>query len=282
MLVGAGPNITVQVGDQAVVVVNAGPASMTDEVLSAIHALSNRPLEYIVDTNADADNVSGSSAMSKSGFANSGQPGEPAGAGIVAQLNTLNQLVAMPVEGAEIPTDTYADQWSFFNNEAVIVTHAAAAHTNGDSYVFFRRSDVISTGDIFNTDRYPVIETARGGSIDGILDGLNDIIGIMVPQENEEGGTYLVPAHGRICDRTEIVNYRDALTIIRGRVQFYADKGMSLEQVLAAKPTLDYDGIYGAAGGPSATRDFIAAVYHDVTAKHGKRARRTAPAAGAD
>jgi len=255
---------------------------MTDDVISAIHALSNRPLEYIIDTNADADNVSGSSAMSKSGFANSGQPGEPAGAGIVAQLNTLDQLVAMPVEGADIPTDTYADQWSFFNNEAVIVTHAAAAHSNGDSYVFFRRSDVISTGDIFNTDRYPVIETDRGGSIDGILGALNDIIDTMVPQENEEGGTYLVPAHGRICDRTEIVNYRDALTIIRGRVQFYADKGMSLEQVLAAKPTLDYDGIYGAEGGPSATRDFIAAVYHDVTAKHGKRARRPAPAAGAD
>jgi glyoxylase-like metal-dependent hydrolase (beta-lactamase superfamily II) len=266
MLVGAGPNVTVQVGAEAVVVVNAGPAQMATDVLAAIRELSDRPIEYIIDTSADADDVSGSAMLSKSGFANSGQPGEPSGAGIVAQLNTLTQLTQSPVEGAAFPTDSYSDQWAFFNDEPVIVTHAPAAHSSGDSYVFFRRSDVISTGALFDTQHYPVIEADRGGGIDGIIGALNDIIGLMVPRENEEGGTYIVPGHGRMTDRTGIVNYRDALTIIRARIAYDISKHMTLDQVLAARPTLDYDGIYGADSGPWTTRMFVEAVYRDIKA----------------
>jgi len=267
MLVGAGSNITVQVGDEAVVLVNAGRADMSPQVIAAVRRLSDKPIEYIIDTSADEDDVGGSSAVAKLGFANTGQPGEPAGAGVIGQLMTLDRLSSQPPEGAEAPTDAFDDQWSFFNNEAIILQHAPAAHTGGDTYVFFRRSDVISTGDVFDTDLYPVIDAAHGGSIDGIINALNDIIAITVPEQNEEGGTLMVPGHGRVCDRTELVNYRDALTIIRARIAYYVGKGMSLQQILAARPTMDYDGIYGADSGPWTTHMFVEAVYRDVLAQ---------------
>lgn len=271
MLVGAGSNITVQVGDEAVVLVNAGRADMSPQVIAAVRKLSDKPIEYIIDTSADEDDVGGTTAVAKLGFANTGQPGEPAGAGVIGQLGTLDLLSRTPPEGAEAPTDAFDDSFSFFNNEAIILQHAPAAHTNGDTFVFFRRSDVISTGDVFNTDLYPVIDAAHGGSIDGIIDALNNIIALTVPALNEEGGTLMVPGHGRVCDRTELVNYRDALTIIRARIAYYLSKGMNLQQILAAKPTLDYDGVYGADSGPWTTRMFIEAVYRDVAAKqHGK------------
>jgi glyoxylase-like metal-dependent hydrolase (beta-lactamase superfamily II) len=265
LLSGGGANITVQVGDEAVVVVNAGRAEMSDAVLAAIRSLSPRPIEYIIDTSSDADAVGGNAALSKAGFANSGQRGEPTTAAIVAQLNVLKSMDAAKATAQAIPTDTYERDWALFNDEAILLTHAPAAHSDGDSYVFFRRSDVISTGDLFNPSSYPVIEEDQGGSLDGIIDALNAIIHIMVPRLNEEGGTYIIPGHGRVCDHTDIVNYRDALTIIRARVRYYVAKGMTLEQVLAAKPTFDYDGIYGADRGSSSTTRFIETVYREVS-----------------
>jgi cyclase len=272
LLVGAGANITVQIGEHAVVVVNAGRSEMSAQVVSAIKELTDLPIEYVIDTNGDPDVVGGNAAISKSGFVNTGQPGEPSGAGIVSQLSTLDRLTALNAQNrardpniARIgsPTDTFEDQWAFFNGEAVMLYHAPHAHTDGDTYVFFRRSDVIATGDIFNTDRYPVIDAEHGGSLAGILDAMADIIAMMVPRQNEEGGTYLVPGRGRICDRTEIVNYHDALSIIQGRIRFYVSKGMTLEQVREAKPSFDYDGIYGSDQEPWTTRMFIDAVYRE-------------------
>ena len=271
VLVGAGNNITVQVGDDAVVLVNAGSAAETSDVMAAVQRLSSKRIAFIIDTSADADDVGGSGQLAKLGFEDTGQPGEPPGAAVVAQLGTLTRLTSAAVTGAAFPTDGFDASWSFFNNEPVILRHAPAAHTDGDSYVFFRRSDVISTGDLFDAERYPVIDAAKGGSIDGIIDGLNDIIDLMVPEQNEEGGTYVVPSRGAICDRNGVVNYRDALTIIRGRIAYYVSKGMTLEQVLAAKPTLDYDGVYGADSGPWTTRMFIEAVYRDVRAASASR-----------
>lgn len=266
VLVGAGNNITVQVGDDAVVLVNAGSSDMTQEVITAVQRLSKKPIAFIINSSPDAEDVGGTGQLAKLGFENTGQPGEPPGAAVVAQLGTLTRLSSHPVAGAAIPTDGFDADWAFFNSEPVMLWHAPAAHTDGDSYVLFRRSDVISAGDLFNAERYPVIDASKGGSIDGIIDGLNNIIALMVPEQNEEGGTYVVPAQGAICDRNGIVNYRDALTIIRGRIAYYISKGMTLDQIVAAKPTLDYDGLYGAETGTWTTRMFIEAVYRDVRA----------------
>jgi cyclase len=271
IVAGAGANITVQVGDAAVEVVNAGQADMSAAVISAIRQISDHPIQFLIDTSADADVVGGSAAVAKTGHANTGQPGEPPGAGIVAQLNVLTHLSSARLPGVAIPTDAYEEEWAFFNDEPVVLHHAPHAHADGDTYVLFRRSDVISTGDLFDVSSYPVIDTRNGGSLDGLIAALNDIIVLMVPRENEEAGTYVIPGHGRVCDRSEIVNYRDALTIIQGRIRHYVAKGMTLEQVLAAKPTMDYDGIYGAKQSAWTTRDFVETAYREAHADHKKK-----------
>jgi cyclase len=267
LLSGAGENITVQIGDHAVVMVNAGPAGVSDDVVAAVRRLSPRPIEYLIDTNSDPQVVGGSRAVAQTGHNQGGQPGEPKGAAVVGQLNTMSRLSALaPQPGVEVPTDAFEEHWTFFNDEGIALRHAPRAHSDGDTYVFFRRSDVIATGDLLDTDHYPAIEADKGGSLDGVIDALNDIIETMIPRENEEAGTYLVPGRGRICDRTEIVNYRDALTIIRARIRYYVSKHMSLEQVIAAHPTLDYDGVYGADTGPWTTHMFIEQVYREASA----------------
>jgi glyoxylase-like metal-dependent hydrolase (beta-lactamase superfamily II) len=280
MIAGAGANITVQVGDQVVIVVDAGVAEKSDEVLAAIRSVTDEHILFIIDTSTDEDHTGGNENLSKAGWAlpdASQNPlrlstgSLPSGASIVAHLNVLNRMSAptgkMPaVPSALWPTDTYeTDDWKLYNSEGVYIYHAPNAHTDGDSFVFFRRSDVVSTGDIFTLASYPVIKADQGGTINGLIDALNQIIELLEPEENEEGGTYVIPGHGHVCDRNDVVNYRDMVTIIRGRIQNLINKGMTLEQVKAAKTTLDYDVLYGATTGPWTTDMFVEAIYRDLS-----------------
>jgi glyoxylase-like metal-dependent hydrolase (beta-lactamase superfamily II) len=193
------------------------------------------------------------------------------GASIIAHINVLNRMSAptgkVPLFPEALwPTDIYDNRyWRFYNGEGVYIYHPSHAHTDGDSYVFFRRSDVVSTGDIFSLASYPVIKADQGGSVNGLIDALNQIIELLEPKANEEGGTYVIPGHGPICDRHDIVEYRDMVTIIRARIQYYLKQGMSLDAIKAAKPTLDYDGLYGSATGPWTTGMFIEAVYRELS-----------------
>ena len=155
----------------------------------------------------------------------------------------------------------------YFNGEGIQLIHQAAAHTDGDSIVFFCKSDVVSTDDIFVPSSYPIIDLARGGGIQGIIDGLNRLIEITIPAEKQEGGTYVIPGHGRLCDQADVVEYRDMATIIRDRIQNMIRQGMTLEQVKAAKPTRDYDPQYGATTGFWTTDMFVEAVYKSLSAK---------------
>ncbi len=132
--------------------------------------------------------------------------------------------------------------------------------------VFFRGSDVVSTGDLFRTDSYPVIDAAKGGTIQGELNALNMILDITVPERNQMGGTRVVPGHGRVCNEADVLEYRDMLTIIRDRVRDMAKKGMTLPQVKAAHPTLEYDGIYGTRKDWTAEM-FLEAVYRELSQK---------------
>ena len=148
-----------------------------------------------------------------------------------------------------------------------MVYHVPNAHTDGDSLVFFRRSDVLSTGDVFTPGSYPILDLARGGNVQGEIDALNKIIDITVPAKYQEGGTMVIPGHGRLCDEADVVEYRNMLTIIRNRFQDMIRKGMTLEQVKAAKPTLDYDTQYGSTTGFWTTDKFIDAVYKNLSEK---------------
>ena len=145
--------------------------------------------------------------------------------------------------------------------------HVPGAHTDGDSIVYFRRSDVISAGDIFLTTTYPVIDVKAGGGINGIINGLNHLLELTIPEEKQEGGTMVIPGHGRICDEADVVEYRDMLTIVRDRIQDMVKKGKTLQEVLAARPTRDYDPRYGANTGSWTTAMFVEAAYQSVSLK---------------
>lgn len=261
-------NIAVQTGEDGVVVIDSGPAVMSDRILAEIRKLSNKPIRLIINTHVHPFNTSGNENLAKAGRSLANAPG----ASILAHENVLNEMSApsgqqSPTSVAAWPTDTYfgAGRDLFLNGEAIQVSHVPAAHTDSDSLVFFRRSDVVVTGDIFVTTTYPVIDQQHGGTIDGVIEGLNRIIDITVPKDKQEDGTYVIPGQGRICDEGDVVEYRDTVTIIRDRVLDSARKGMTLAQVKAARPTRDYDGRYGADSGAWTTTMFVEAVYKSVS-----------------
>jgi cyclase len=141
--------------------------------------------------------------------------------------------------------------------------HQPAAHTDGDVLVLFRKNDVIAAGDVFTPDRFPMINLQQGGSIDGLIAGLNRILELTVPEFNEEGGTLVVPGHGRLCDEADVSDYRDMVTIVRDRVRDMVSKKATLEQVKMARPTADYDAVYGSA--QFTGEMFVEAVYRSLT-----------------
>ncbi len=274
MLVGAGGNIAVQTGDEGVLVVDTGTAQMSEKVLAAIRKLSDKRIRYVINTHFHPDHTGGNELVAKAGVTLQGGPtaGRAGGpAEIVSHENVLNRMSAPTGKQAVAPTaawptDTFFPEEKdfFFNNEPVMLYHDPAAHTDGDTIVFFRKSDVVVAGDIYVTTSYPVIDAQNGGSVQGIIEGLNRILDITVPKHEQEGGTYVIPGHGKLSDESEVLEYRDMVTIIRDRIDDMVKRGLTLEQVKAEKPTLDYDLHYGANTGPWTTAMFIEAVYNDL------------------
>jgi len=267
MLVGAGGNIAVQIGDEGVLVADTGTAQMSEKVLSPIKKLSDKPIRYILNTHFHPDHTGGNLTIGKAGSTTRGGATE-----VIAHENVLNRMSApagkqSPTPTEAWPTDTFFPEEKdfFFNEEAVMLYHDQAAHTDGDSIIFFRRSDVVVAGDIFITTGYPVIDTQNGGSVFGVINGLNRILDLTVPKHEQEGGTYVIPGHGHLCDESEVLEYRDMVVIIKERIEDMVKRGMTLDQVKASKPTLDYDLHYGADSGPWTTAMFIEAVYGDVS-----------------
>jgi cyclase len=276
MVAGPGGNTT---GDSGVLVVDTQTASASDRLLAAIRSISPKPISYIVNTNGRGDAIGGNAALAKAGPTRPNRSPVQAGLGgnveakttIVAHESVLNRLIATPGIAPEAwPTETFFEDSHeiFFANEAVQIFHQPAAQTDGDSIVFFRRSDVIATGDLFTTTGYPFIDAAKGGSINGVIDALNRIIDIAIPDHKvQEGGTMIVPGHGRLCDEQDVIEYRDMVTIVRDRVQYMIGKGRTLDQIKAAKPTLDFDPRYGSTTGAWTTTMFIDQIYRDLTKK---------------
>jgi cyclase len=280
MIVGAGGNVAVQVGDQGVLVVDTGLQQNATKLLAAIREIAGdrKVIRYVINTHMHPDHTGGNEVIRKAGetimggnVARDDIRGQQ-GATVFANENVELHMIEPDAQGKSIPqplwpTETIAaDLYDiYFNGEAVKMYHPHNAHTDGDIFVYFPKSDVVVTGDIYINTVYPIIDLAHGGSIDGLLKAMNDIIDITVPADKQEGGTMIIPGHGRLGDEADIVEVRDMTTIIRDRIKDMISKGQTLEQVKAAKPTADYDGRYGATSGFWTTDKFVEAVYRSLS-----------------
>ena len=285
---GAGGNIVVQVGPDGVILVDSGTREAAGRVLAAVRQITPLPIRYIINTSMDADHVGGNETLSKAGL--SILPGAVAAGGglsddlvsnsgrasVLAHENVLTRMTAatgtQALPFAMWPTKTFAYRMysMYLNGEGIQVIHQPAAHTDGDTIVFFRRGDVIATGDIIDTTRWPVIDTRRGGTVQGELDALNRLMDLSIlnlPLNWHPDRTLLVPGHGHVYDKFDLLEYRDAVTVVRDRVQDLIDDGKTLAQVKAANPTLGYRSQYGADKGDWTTDMFVEVIYNELASR---------------
>jgi cyclase len=285
---GAGGNIVVQVGPDGVILVDSGAREAAGRVLAAIRQITPLPIRYIINTSMDADHVGGNEALSKAGLSilpgavaagaglnddlvsNSGRASVLAHENVLARMTAATGPQALPF--AMWPTKTFAYRMysMYLNGEGIQVMHQPAAHTDGDTIVFFRRGDVIATGDIVDTTRWPLIDTRRGGTVQGELDALNRLMDLSIlnlPLNWHPDRTLLVPGHGHVYDKFDLLEYRDAVTVVRDRVQDLIDEGRTLPQVKAANPTLGYRSQYGADTGDWTTDMFVEVIYNELASR---------------
>jgi len=285
MIAGAGGNIGFQVGVDGVVVVDSGTTASADAVVAAIKKVTTQPIRYVINTSADADHVGGNAKVAKAGqtlFTGNGGVGLATnflggGASILSAEQVLTRMSGpsgkpspFPLEAW--PTETFGEprKYMYLNGEGIEIFHEPAAHTDGDAMVFFRRSDVVVAGDVFDTRTFPVIDVAKGGSIDGEIAALQKLVDTAIPSVpivSREEGTLIVPGHGRICDQLDVVDYRDMVTIIRDRVRDLMKQGLTLEQIQAASPARGYTRRYGSDTGSWTTNNFVEAIYRSMNKK---------------
>jgi glyoxylase-like metal-dependent hydrolase (beta-lactamase superfamily II) len=283
MIAGAGGNIGVQIGSDGIVLVNAGTAKAADDVLAALKKLTDLPIRYVINTDAGADFVGGNEKLAKAGYTiftnaigNAGFAGAMTNGGtasILAHESVLNRMTKDGYSGAASPSEAFFTQRKALrmNDEGIEVLYQPAAHSDADSFVLFRGSDVVVTGDVMDTTRFPVIDLANGGSIQGEIDALNKLIDLTIaptPFIYKDVGTYVIPGHGRLSEQMEVVDYRDMVVTIRDNVAELIKQGKTLDQIKAAHPALAYETSYGSKTGPWTTDAFIEAIFKSLnTAK---------------
>jgi len=282
-----GVNTSIQAGSDGVIVVDGGAVAGAERILAELKKLTPAPIRFVINTNADPDHVGANEVLSKAGQSmipvgglNANLGAAEGRASILAELHVLTRMSSSGQDGKTLfpeatwPTDTYSADIQetrkdlYVNGEAVRVFYQPAAHSDGDSIVFFRRSDVIAAGDILDTNRFPVIDVEKGGSIQGEIDSLNNLLDLAVtstPFVWQAGGTLIVPGHGRVYDRNDLVEYRDMITIIRDTIMDLIKRGMTLDQVKKVDPTKGYRRQFGSDSGAWTTDMFVEAVYRTLS-----------------
>ena len=287
MIAGAGGNIGVEIGSDGVVLADAGSAAASPQVLAALRKITELPIRYIINTSAEADHVGGNGNLSKAGLtiftnlignaAMAAAMTNGGGASIMAHDSVLRRMSAPTGKTAAYPVADWPNEAFFqkrkairMNDEAIEVLYQPAAHSDADSMVFFRGSDVVVAGDVLDTTRFPFIDLANGGSIQGEIDALNRLIELAVPPAPfiyKEVGTYVIPGHGRSCEQQDVVDYRDMVVVVRDVVAELMKQGKTLEQIKEASPALPYERQYGSSTGDWTTNAFVEAVYKSLSTK---------------
>ena len=285
VIFGAGGNVTVHLGEDGVILVDSGSEAMADKTLAAVRAITKAPIRMIINTSADPEHVGGNDKVGAAGVAiNPDNFSDEEHATVLAHENVLQRMSApknrneKPAPTAMWPTETFTSKYRSFyvNDEAVQVIRQLGAVSDGDVIVHLRRADVIATGDIVDLRRFPFIDPAKGGSIQGELEALNRLLDLTVPPMPlvlKPGRTLVVPGHGRVSDYGELVDYRDMVTTIKDIIEDMVKKGMTLDQVKAANPTAGYRKRWGSDTGPWTTDMFVEAIYNGL--KNTKAAGRT-------
>jgi cyclase len=284
MIAGAGGNIGVQIGSDGVVLVNSGSTQAADRVLAAIKKLTDLPIRYVINTDAGADFVGGNEKLAKAGYTiftnalgNAGFASAMTSGGaasILAHESVLNRMTKDGYSNAAAPSEAFFGPRKplRMNDEGIEVLYQPAAHSDADSFVLFRGSDVVVTGDVMDMTRFPVLDLAHGGTIQGEIDALNRLIELTIaptPFIYKDVGTYVIPGHGRLSEQMEVVDYRDMVVTMRDRIADLMMQKKTLDQIKAARPALPYETRYGSKTGPWTTDAFIEAVYKSLNA--GKR-----------
>jgi glyoxylase-like metal-dependent hydrolase (beta-lactamase superfamily II) len=287
MIAGAGANIGVQIGSDGIVLVNAGSGAASDQVLAILKKLTPLPIRYVIDTNADADFVGGNASLAKAGqtiftnlLGNGGLASAMTNGGaaaILAHDSIMRRMSAPTGKASPFPVDAWPTEAFYpkrqtlrMNEEGIEVLYQPAAHSDADSFVLFRGSDVVVAGDVIDTTRFPVIDIANGGSIQGEIEALNKLIELTIaptPYIYKGVGTYVIPGHGRLCEQMEIVDYRDMVVVVRDVIADMIKQGKTLDQIKEASPALAYERQYGSKTGPWTTNAFVEAIYKSLTAK---------------
>ncbi len=280
MIAGDGGNIAVQIGNDGIVLVDSGRGDKSDQVLAALQKMTNGAIRYILNTGAEADHVGGNAKLARAGqtiFTNALGNTDTlramtgGGASIMSHDSVLRRVSAPTGKVSPYPVDAWPNEAFFqkhktfrMNGEGIEMMYQAAAHSDADTFVFFRGSDVVVAGDVLDTTRFPTIDVEKGGSINGEIEALNNLISLAIPALPyiySGGATYVIPGHGRVCEQQDIVDYRDMVVVVRDVVADLIKQGKTLDQIKAARPALPFETEYG---NPTA---FVESIYKSLTAK---------------
>jgi len=259
MLEGQGGNITVAVADDGIIMVDSQYAPLHDKIKAAIEAISKQPVKYLIDTHYHGDHTGGNEVFARDGVT------------IVSQINVRNRLAAGTTNGltgvktppaplGALPSDTYTNFSKIrLKGRVADLKHIANAHTDGDTYVWFKTANVLSTGDTFTNGRYPNIDFANGGNVRGMIAAADAYLKLTNAKSR------IVPGHGPVADKAALTEYRTMLVTARDRMAKLVKEGKSEDEVIAAKPFGDFDAKW--APTELASKNFVRVVYHSLADK---------------
>lgn len=263
MLQGAGGNIGVSAGEDGVFLVDDEFAPLTDKIKAAVASISEKPIRFLLNTHWHGDHTGGNENMGKGGVLIVAHENVRKRMSVEQFLEAFGEKVP-PSPKLALPLVTFTDAVTFhLNGDEVHAFHVAPAHTDGDSIIHFRRANVVHMGDCFFNGMYPFIDVSTGGSIDGMVAAANRVLGMI------DAGTRIIPGHGPVGDRASLTAFRDMLVAVRSRIEPMLAAGRTREQVLAAKPTKEFDAKWG--GGFLEPDRFAGIVYDDLAKRRSRR-----------